>query len=73
MPRVAQPRKVPRSVYWRRKLEAAPTASARLGEACDFLRAQARRFLTPQQADALMKREADRLEELAKQLGRRTR
>lgn len=78
MPRLAQPRKVPRSVYWKRKLDAAPTETARMGEACDYFRGEVRRqvaigAMDEKTADALLRQESDRLIRIAKQIGRRTR
>lgn len=72
MPRTAQPRKVSRAVYWRRKLDAAPTLSARLGEACDYLRAEALRHPDQRTAEAVLKEEIDRLTARARQLADRT-
>lgn len=68
MPRTAQPRKVSRGVYWRRKLEQAPTLSARLGEACDYLRAEVSRYPDQRTAEAVLQEEIDRLTARARQL-----
>ncbi|MEV4672782.1 hypothetical protein AB0K34_14090 [Actinomadura sp. NPDC049382] len=72
MPRTAQPRKVSRGVYWRRKLDTAPTLSARLGEACDYLRAEASRHPDKATADAVLENEIARLVARARQLADRT-
>lgn len=71
--RTAQPRKVSRRKYWDLKLKAAPTESARLGEACDYLRAMAASYPDPQAAQAVLKQAADDLVEKAQQLGRKVR
>lgn len=78
MPRLAPPRKVSRRVYWQRKLDTASTETARMGEACDYFRAEVRRqvaigAMDENTADALLRQESDRLIQLAKQHGRRTR
>lgn len=72
MPRLAQPRKVSRALYWRRKLETAPTLSARLGEACDYLRAEASRHPDKATAAAVLEAEIQRLVARARQLADRT-
>lgn len=70
MPRTAQPRKVSRGVYWRRKLEAAPTLTAKLGEACDYLRAEASRHPDQRVAEKVLNDEINRLVARAQQLAK---
>lgn len=70
MPRLLPPRRVSLAEYWRRKINAAPTESARLGEACDYLRAMAKRYPEQMVAQAELTEAADELIKKAKQLGR---
>lgn len=68
-----QTRRVSRRRYWDLKLQAAPTESARLGEACDYLRAMAASYPDEQVAAAELRRAANDLIEKAQQLGRQVR
>ncbi|MCW2901722.1 MAG: hypothetical protein JWO67_3987 [Streptosporangiaceae bacterium] len=71
MPQPAKPRKVSRRSYWKQRVNASPTASARLGAACDYLRAEAARYPDQEYAQKLLNEEADRLMEVARKLGRK--
>lgn len=70
MARTAPGRRVSWPVYWRQKLDAAPNPLARFGEASDYFRSACRRHPDQAMVERLLKREGDRLEELAKQLSR---
>lgn len=73
MPRAALPRKISRREYWRRKVNAAPTESARLGEACDYLRSMAASYPDQAVAQKELKEAADDLIKAAQELGKKVR
>jgi hypothetical protein len=71
MPQPAKSRKASRRTYWKQRVNASPTPSARLGAACDYLRAEAARYPDKEYAQRLLNEEADRLMGLARTLGRK--